>query len=128
MGLPAREGDGPSLPGFPQELSGQAYVMTADADKGSVRSPAVTFSVNRPSFIFVLRDLKGTSEGGGKVPEPARAPAGRHPGPPAAPPSPAWWGAGGPGRTAARAPAPRFGPARWGAGMRGGAAVPCPAP
>jgi len=53
---------------IPPELSGQAYVMTADADKGSSQNPAVTFSVNRPSFIFVLRDLKGTSEGGGKSP------------------------------------------------------------
>lgn len=53
---------------LPPELAGQAYILTADADKGSTASPSVTFSVNRPAFIYVLRDSKGTSAQGGKSP------------------------------------------------------------
>ena len=37
----------------------------------------MTFSVNRPSYIYVLRDAKGTSEGGGKVRSPAPRRRGR---------------------------------------------------
>ena len=36
-----------------QELAGQAYVLTANADKGATRNPSVTFSVSRPAYVFV---------------------------------------------------------------------------
>ena len=56
-----------SLPFLDQELSGQAYISTADGDKGSMANPALSFEVTRPSYIYILRDARGTSGSGGKV-------------------------------------------------------------
>ena len=52
----------------PAEISGQPYIMTADSDKGETGSSALTFVVNRPSYVYVLRDSRGTAAKGGEPP------------------------------------------------------------
>lgn len=53
---------------MPSELAGQPYILTADSDKAETGSAVLKFSVNRPCYVYILRDSRGTAEGGGEPP------------------------------------------------------------
>jgi hypothetical protein len=52
----------------PAEIAGQPYIMTADSDKGETGSAALKFTLNRPAYIYILFDSRGTADGGGEPP------------------------------------------------------------
>ena len=52
----------------PAEISGQPYILTANEDKGLSGTTELVFHVNRPCFVYVLRDIRGTAAGGGQPP------------------------------------------------------------
>jgi hypothetical protein len=52
----------------PTEVEGLPYIRTPDADKDLVVTEALTFVVNKPSFVYVLRDSRGTAANGGAIP------------------------------------------------------------
>jgi len=53
---------------LPAEIAGQPYIMTADSDKGETGSSVLTFTVNRPCYVYILRDSRGTAAKGGEPP------------------------------------------------------------
>jgi len=52
----------------PTELADLPYIRTADADKDLTVLEALTFVVKKPSFVYVLRDSRGTAANGGATP------------------------------------------------------------
>jgi len=52
----------------PPELGGQPYIETSDEDKSLTGLSVMSFRVNRPAFIYILKDSAGTEAGGGVLP------------------------------------------------------------
>jgi hypothetical protein len=52
----------------PTEIAGQPYVMTAESDKGATGNAVLKFTVNRPSYVYILYDSRGTAAKGGEPP------------------------------------------------------------
>lgn len=53
----------------PSALSGQPYIQTRAADFGDMSDEALKFTLNRPAFVYVLVDTRGTSLSGGQAPQ-----------------------------------------------------------
>lgn len=53
----------------PSALSGQPYIQTRAADYGDMSDEALKFTLNRPAFVYVLVDTRGTSLSGGQAPQ-----------------------------------------------------------
>ena len=53
---------------IPPEIHGEPYILTIDNQKGKTGPNVLSFRVNRPSYVYVLFDSRGTAAGGGSPP------------------------------------------------------------